>query len=165
MKGPGQREGRENRVGGESLPRLRGHTHSPSRLSFAPALSSLRAACSSACWASGRPQAPLATTHRHATRAPSRQLRYRLPRTARAPSGRTQGLEEAIARGGMQAQGISGVVGLRPGRAGLHRPRARAVASGRVGPGEQNSGRCSPEIKSLTGSVLALQDFLVSDSI
>lgn len=79
-KGRGKRE-RLTRV----WPQLGGHTHlgypaSP-RLGTS---SALLPRC--ACWASGRPQVSLATTLRHAPRAP-------LPRTAPAPSGQTEGQE------------------------------------------------------------------------
>lgn len=79
-KGRGKRE-RLTRV----WPHLGGHTHlgypaSP-RLGTS---SALLPRC--ACWASGRPQVSLATTLRHAPRAP-------LPRTAPAPSGQTEGQE------------------------------------------------------------------------
>lgn len=81
-----------------------------------------------ACWASRRAQAPLATTHCYAPRALSRQRRYRLPRAARAPSGHTEGLEEAVSAGGRPARGISEIGG------GLHPPCARAVALARWDP-------------------------------
>lgn len=85
---------------GESVPGPGARTHPADRAS--PGLGADSALLpSSACGSSGRPQAPLATTHSHATRALSR--RRRRPCAARAPSGRTEGLEGAIGDGGRRA--------------------------------------------------------------
>lgn len=104
-KDPGKKEG--GRVGGRTNVARASPSHSPSGPSFAPAPRRLRAGSAllppSACWASRRPQTPLATTHRHATRVPSRRRRGRLPGTARAPSGQTEGLEGAIAADAREA--------------------------------------------------------------
>lgn len=103
-KGPGQKKGRESRASrGSVAPAPR--PHSPSGLSFAAAGRRLRAASSLGLRASWRPQAPLATTHGHATRALSRQRGCHQTRTARAPSGRTEGLKGRSQReGGRRAE-------------------------------------------------------------
>lgn len=126
VKRPGQREWRESWAGGGSCSPAP-QPHSPSGPSLAGARRRPRVASSPACWASRRAQAPLATTHGYATRVLSRQRRHRLPRAARAPSGRTEGLEGAIWARGRRARGISEIVG------GPHLTCARAVPSVRWG--------------------------------
>ena len=100
-------EGGEGELGPRRVLPPAPQPHSPS----GPSLAQLGAGSALlpplACWASRRAQAPLATTHCYAPRALSRQRRYRLPRAARAPSGHTEGLEEAVSAGGRPARGIS----------------------------------------------------------
>lgn len=116
-------------AGGGSFRPLHHHTHLADPAS--PRLGAGSALLPpSACWASGRPQTPLATTHRHATRAPSRRRRSRLQGTARAPSGQTEGLEGAITAGGREAGarnlGGCGAWEGRPAPASRMRSRFRA---------------------------------------
>lgn len=83
--------------------------HSPRGSTFAPARHRLHATSSLGLLgyqaASG---APSNHAPPRVTRALGRQRRCRLPLTARAPSGQTEGLE---GEGGRQARGISGVLG------------------------------------------------------
>ena len=104
VKGLGQREGRESRRGGGSFSRLRGHTHPAD--SASPRLGAGSGLLPPLAFrASGRPQAPLATTHGHTARALSHRHRCHQPRTARAPSGRTEGLKGRSQRhGGRRAE-------------------------------------------------------------
>lgn len=159
-KEPGQREGQESRAGGGSFPRLHRHTHLADRAS--PRLGAGSALLPpSACWG-----------ERAASDAPSNHTPPRDPRSQppapRPPAthcARPQRTDRGPGRGylgkegGGLARGISGVVG--PGKAGRHQPRASAVASVRVRPGEQNSGSCSPEIESLKDYILGFQDSLL----
>lgn len=126
-------EGKAGELGGQWVVLPAPRSHSPGGPHFAAARRRFRTA--SSLGPVGQRAASEAPSN-HA--APGDPRSHYLPRTARAPSGRTEGLEGAIAAGGRQARRTSGVVGY----------CARAVAS--CG---WSSGRWSLEIKSLTGSL------------
>lgn len=136
--------GREHRAGGQMLgPRPRGHTHLGDPASPRLGAGSALLPCS-AFWASRRPEVPLATAHSHATYSLS--PRHRLPRKARAPSGRTEGLKGRA--GGQRAESRVSAAW----RAGLTADSRTRSPLSAAGPGEQHSGRCSPEVELWSGT-------------